>query len=601
MTSPEKLAALRRLMRREGLAAYLVPSNDPHLGEYLPECWKRRHWLSGFTGSAGDLVVTMREAGLWTDSRYFLEAGAALDPRAFKLFKKGLPGTPTIEQFLARKLRRGDVVGIDPQVLSRAWGETVEAALAAKGVRLGFPSRNLIDEIWRDRPPMPAAPFAPFPERLAGESVRSKLARLRKELAGLEADAHVIVALDAIAWLFNVRGADVAFNPFVVAYAIVTRRGATLFVAPEKVTPAVRRALRGCAQLAAYTETRRALRALGREHARVLIDPETTNRWILDQLKGAQVKFAPSPVMAMKAVKNATEVRGMRAAHVRDGVALARFFHWLEWAGPRERLTESDLAACVDALRADETGNRGPSFDSIVSFGGNGAIIHYRPIPGEDARVRRRGILLIDSGGQYLEGTTDVTRTVTLGRPTRRERELFTRVLKGHINLSRTRFPKGTKGAELEALARQALWMGGLHYSHGTGHGVGHYLAVHEGPVGFSARNPAVLEAGNIISVEPGYYLAGRYGFRTENLVVITRDPQYSTKEQEWLRLEPLTLCPIDLRLVEPALLSVEETVWLNAYHREVYREIGVRLAPEARAWLRRATQPIRQAPRSRA
>jgi Xaa-Pro aminopeptidase len=595
MTSPEKLRALRRLMRREGLAAYLVPSNDPHLSEYLPECWKRRHWLSGFSGSAGDIVVTMREAGLWTDSRYFLEAGVVLDPRAFKLFKKGVTGTPTIEQYLARKLRRGDVVGIDPHVLSRTWGETLESALSAKGVRLAFPSRNLVDEIWKDRPPMPAAPFAPFPERLAGESVKSKLTRLRKELDRLEADAHVIAGLDAIAWLFNVRGADVAFNPFVVAYAIVTRRRATLFVAPGKVTPEVRRSLRGCAELRPYTETSKGLRALGREHARVLVDPETTNRWILDQLKRAHVTFAPSPVVAMKAVKNATEVRGMRAAHVRDGVALARFFHWLEWAIPRERLTESDLAACVDALRADETGNRGPSFDSIIGFGGNGAIIHYRPLPGKDARVRARGILLTDTGGQYLEGTTDVTRTITLGKPTRREREIFTRVLKGHINLSRTRFPKGTKGSELEALARQGLWMGGLHYSHGTGHGVGHYLAVHEGPVGFSARNPAVLEAGNIISLEPGCYVDGRYGFRTENLVVVVRDTEFSTKAQEWLRLEPLTLCPIDQRLIEPKLLSREEIAWLNEYHRDVYREIGQRLAPEARAWLRRATRRIAQ------
>jgi Xaa-Pro aminopeptidase len=594
MTARERVAALRSLMRREKLSAYLIPSTDPHASEYVPSCWQRRHWLSGFKGSAGDVVVTAREAGLWTDSRYFLEAEGALEPRVIKLFRKGVPGVPTIEEYLVRRLRRGDAVGFDPQLLSRSWAETLEKALSAKGIRLVFPKQNLVDAIWTDRPPLPTAPIKPHAPRFTGEPARAKVKRLRATLARGEMDAHVIAALDEIAWLFNIRGGDVDYNPFVIAYAIVTRRTAVLYVAPGKVTPGARRALRGVAELKPYTHVGRGLHALGRSRARVLIEPETTNRWILDQLRGARLVYGMSPVTRAKSVKNRSEIRGMRACQVRDGAAFSRFCHWLEGAVKRERLTECALVEKLNAIRAKERLARGPSFEAIVGFRGNGAIVHYKPEPGKDARIRKRGILLIDAGGQYLDGTTDTTRTLSIGRPTRRERELFTRVLRGHINLCRTRFPKGTKGSELEALARQPLWEGGLHYTHGTGHGVGHYLSVHEGPVAFSPRGTVPLEPGNIISLEPGCYIAGRYGFRTENLVLVMRDEDRSTKEQEWLKLEPITLCPIDRRLIERKLMQRDERDWLNRYHREVYRQVGPRLKPEVRHWLRRATRPLR-------
>lgn len=589
-----RIEALRRLMRRAGLSAYIVPSNDPHLSEYLPECWKRRHWLSGFSGSAGDVVVTMREAGLWTDSRYFLEAQRDLDPRVFTLFKKGLPDTPTIEEFLTRKLRRGQAVGIDPQLLTLTWGHTLEKALAAKRIRLRFPKRNLVDAIWEDRPAPPPDAVRVFPERLAGESVRSKLKRLRAGLARRGADAHVVLALDAIAWFFNLRGSDIRYNPYAIASAIVTRRGATLFVERRKLTPEVHEALSGLVELRPYGHLARELKALGRARARVLLDPETTTLAVLDHLRGAEPILAPSPIMAAKAIKNPTEAGGMRAAHIQDGVAHVRFLHWLEGALRRRRWRESEIAERIDAFRAEERGNRGTSFETIVGFGANGAIIHYRPERGRDARLGRRGILLIDSGGQYANGTTDITRTIAIGRPKARERELFTAVLRGHVNLARTVFPQGTKGSELEALARQPIWLAGEHYLHGTGHGVGHYLGVHEGPIGFSARGAVALAPGHVLSLEPGCYVAGRYGFRTENLVLVVKDRARSRGGQTWLALEPLTLCPIDRRLIEPRLLLPEERAWLNAYHREVYRRLAPRLAPPVRRWLKRATAPLR-------
>jgi len=580
-------------MKRERVAAYLVPSTDPHMSEYLPECWKRRGWLSGFTGSAGDVVVTQREALLWTDSRYFLEAEAVLDPQVFRLMKIGLETTPSIEAYLGQRLKRGDTVGADPQTLSKARAEALEEALAKKGIALRFPKRNLVDEIWRDRPPLPDEPVSGYPERRAGESVRSKLTRMRGELVRLDVDAHVVTALDAIAWLFNLRGNDVEFNPVAVAYAIVDRRGARLFIAPEKVPAELRLALRGLARIAPYRDVGKALRELGRRRRRVLVDPAWTNRWVLDQLGKAQIRYAPSPAIRAKAIKTRAELRGMQAAHVQDGLALVRFYHWLEGALAQRRYTESELADRLEVFRQHGRLYRGPSFDTIVGFGANGAIIHYRPRPGRDAVVKRRGILLIDSGGQYLNGTTDVTRTTALGRPTREERKLFTLVLKAHINLARTRFPRGTQGSVLEALSRQPLWMAGEHYLHGTGHGVGCYLNVHEGPIGFSARASQALEPGNVLSLEPGCYKDGRYGFRTENLVFVASDPGVEDQDRTWCRLEPLTLCPFDRSLIDVAYLAEEETRWIDDYHRRVYRVLAQHLQPPVRRWLRAATLPL--------
>jgi Xaa-Pro aminopeptidase len=593
MTSREKVAALRQSMKKQGLAAYLVPSADPHLSEYVPDCWKRRGWLTGFSGSAGTALVTLKEAGLWTDSRYFLRAERQLDPEAVRLFKAGTEGTPTVEAYLKANLRRGQACGVDPQTFSQAEAVRLETALAAKGVRLLFPRRNLIDEIWADRPGAPCGPAFLHPARLAGESAEAKLERVRAEMAAAGLDAMLFSALDAIAWLFNLRGSDVEFIPLLISYAIVTEKQATLFVDEAKLRPATRRALEAFLDIAPYGEVAGALTRLGRAHARVGLDPDATTRWAVERLRGAKIAWAPCPVLRAKAIKNETQLKGMRAAHVRDGVACVRFLQWLEGALKRKKWTESALADKADALRAEEKDARGISFETIVAFNPNAASPHYQPRPGKGLPIRKRGILLLDTGGQYLDGTTDITRTITLGKPTARERELFTLVLKAHIGLARASFPKGQSGHQLEALARQPLWQAGLNYGHGTGHGIGCYLSVHEGPIGFSQRGTVTLEPGHVLSLEPGYYEAGKYGFRTENIVVVLRDEERSKPGEEWLRLESLTLCPIDLALVERRMLMAEEIAWLNAYHERVRGTLGPRLKPPARKWLEAATRAI--------
>ena len=595
MTSREKIQGLRRLMKREKIHAYLVPSTDPHSSEYVPACWRRREWVSGFTGSAGDVVVFLNEAGLWTDSRYFLQAERQLEKGVVSLFKVGVEGTPTIEEYLIKKLKRGQAVGVDPQVLTEERAAAMSKALEERGIRLRY-TKNLIDGLWADQPPLPTEPVERYPDRLAGETVAEKLGRMRTELERRDVDFHVVTSLDCVAWLFNIRGRDVEYNPLVVAYAILGRRSAELFVDSVKLNATVRKGLDKIVRLRPYEAAGDAFAALGKKKARVLIDAPATNHWVVERMKGALIRYAPSPIVAAKAVKNQAQIRGIREAHRRDGVAMVRFLHWLEGALRERSFTELEVAETCEAFRADEQNYRGPSFETIVGFNANAAVVHYSPRTGENATIGKRGILLIDSGGQYLEGTTDITRTITIGTPSPREKELFTRVLKGHIGLARTAFPKGMTGIRIEIVARQALWAGGIEYGHGTGHGVGHYLSVHEGPVGFSPRALAPLEPGNLISNEPGCYETGHYGFRTENLVIIVPDKKRSTKELAWCALDEVTLCPIDRELVETAMLTAEERDWLNGYHARVLAELGPRLQPEVRAWLEEKTRPIEAA-----
>ncbi|MCK4304558.1 MAG: M24 family metallopeptidase [Candidatus Eisenbacteria sp.] len=596
MTTKERVGAIRRLMRKQGLAAYLVPSTDPHNSEYVPPCWQRRAWLSGFTGSAGDVVVTMREAGLWTDSRYFLQAAREMDGEVFKLFKMKMPGTPSIAAYLASCLRKGQVVGVDPQVVSKDRAEGLELALEPRQIKVRFLARNLVDQVWKDRPRLPAGPLVRHPDRFACEKVGLKLARLREDLKRLYADAYVVSATDEIAWLFNMRGADVEYNPVVISHAIIAARGASLFVDPAKVGPGVRGWMRSFLRLRPYGEMASALRDLGRKGKCVLVDPAVVNRWVLDRLKGARIVFAPSPVAKAKAVKNPAQIRGIQRAHVQDGVALTRFLHWLDELPGRQRcrVTETEAAARLAEFRAQGRHYRGQSFSPIAAWKANGAVVHYDPAKGINSRLSGRGLFLLDTGGHYLDGTTDVTRTVVLGKPQRREKLLFTRVLQGVIRLSSAVIPEGTTGGRLEVLARQPLWNERLDYGHGTGHGVGHYLGVHEGPVGFSTRNPGILEVGNVISVEPGCYQAGEFGIRTENLVTVMRAGEPPRKgKQGWLRFETLTLCLIDLDLIEPSLLEDEEIQWLNGYHARVRRMLSPHLEPPVRSWLKEATRPI--------
>ena len=593
MTTMQRLTALRRLMRREGLAAYLIPSTDPHQNEYVPQYWRRREWISGFSGSAGDVVVTQREAGLWTDSRYFLQAEQELDGRLFTLQKMHTEGTPTIEKYLAGKLRKGQVLGVDGQTVSKERGEGLEAALRPRDAKVRFLAKNLIDELWSDRPAFPTGSVVRHADRFAGETAPAKLARLREKMKSADAEAHVITALDQIAWLFNIRGDDVEYNPLVIAYAIIEKRTATLYVEPGKVSPRIQAWLRTFARLAPYGEFAAGLRTLGKAGKRILIDPDAIDRWVLDRLRGARFIFQMSPATKAKAVKNSVQIKGMRRAHVRDGVALVRFFHWLETARPR-RLTEYTAAERLEAFRAEGHNYRGASFQPIVSWGGNGAIVHYSPKKATAARIGTRGILLLDTGGQYWEGTTDVTRTIALGEPHQKEKRFFTRVLQGHIQLSMSVFPSGINGGRLEVLARGPLWEERVDYGHGTGHGVGHYLCVHEGPMGFAPRSKGTLEAGNILTIEPGHYEAGKFGIRVENQVVALPEKKRVKKgEKVWLKFDALTMCPIDLNLIERDLMTAPEIAWLNEYHARVCALLTPHLEAPVREWLERATRAL--------
>jgi Xaa-Pro aminopeptidase len=601
MKTRQKLAAVRKLMQKDRVDGLYVPSVDPHQSEYVPECWKRRHWLSGFTGSAGDLMITQREAGLWTDSRYWLQAGLQLADSGIALMKIGEAGTPSPEEWIARRLRSGQFLGVDPQVVSVSGARRLQQRLAQAGIRIRYLKRNPVDELWEDRPEPSLAPIEIHSSRLAGETAEQKLARVREVMKLHGARAHVLGALDAIAWLFNVRSRDINYTPVVIAYAVVTDRTARLFVDRRKITSRkVARALARVARVEPYENFPAALQDLAARKVPVLLDPQATNQWVAELLAGSGLIEAPSPVFAFKAVKNDTQMAGIRAAHVRDGVAMVKFLKWLEEAVPAGDVTELSAAARLAAFRAEAPEFRDLSFETISGYGSHGAIVHYAADEKSDRTLRPRGLYLIDSGGQYPDGTTDITRTVGLGRPTQREREAFTRVLLGNIRCTRTPFPAGTTGQRIELHARQPLWEAGLDYGHGTGHGVGQYLGVHEGPISLKDVPTVPLEPGNLLSIEPGIYRAGRYGIRVENLALVVRDEKLSDAEHDWYRFDPVTLCPIDLSLVDPGLLGPEDLRWLDAYHLHVYQALRKHLDREHRAWLRQATRSLAKGARRR-
>jgi Xaa-Pro aminopeptidase len=595
--SPSKLKALRRLMARAEVDAYLIPSTDPHQSEYVPACWQRRVYVSGFTGSAGDLLVWKRGAGLWTDGRYFLQAEKELAGSGIELFKLQVAGVPTIPEWLAKNLRKGQALGVDPRLLSRAVAAELEGALASAGAKLKLLDANLVDEIWEHRPAPGAAPMRVVPVERAGAPVADKLAAVRAALAEKRAHAHVLTTLDAIAWLFNIRGEDVEFNPMVIAHAVVTDKRAVLFVDPAKVTAEVRAAFGRAVEIQPYEAIGRELAVLAKARRRVWVDGATANLWMIRKLGRADLLVEASPITRMKARKNAAEIAGARAAHRRDGVAMVRFFRWLEETVPGGGVSELAIAEKLVELRADGDHYQGESFETIAGYRGHGAIIHYSATAETSSELLPEGVLLVDSGAQYLDGTTDITRTVLLGgEPTAEQRDRYTRVLKGHIALARLRFPSGVAGRRIDAFARLALWEAGLDYGHGTGHGVGAFLSVHEGPQYISpTRCTGVpLEEGNLLSNEPGFYKAGEYGIRIENLVLVQRDEALSPTDGEpFLRFETITLCPIDTRLVDRGMLTADETAWLNAYHARVREELTPLLSSEDGAWLARASAPI--------
>jgi len=593
MTAAQKLKALRTLMNKEQVAAYYVPSADPHQSEYLPEDAKRRAWLSGFTGSAGELVVGLDKAGLWTDGRYFYQAELELPGSGIDLQRLGEPGTPTVAGWLAANLKSGQALGIDPALMSMSTVERLEEDLKPHGIKVKAIRGNLIDRIWDDQPAPSLAPLVVHPTRFAGESVASKLKRVRAAMAEVGATAHVVGALDAVAWLLNIRSADILYTPVAVSYVLVTDTACTLYVDGRKVTGPVIEHLAPLVTIMEYREVGADLRRLAKDKPTVWLDPSTTNRWIAGQLKGCPVHRAPSPIMAMKAVKNPRQIAGIKAAHVRDGVAMVKFLRWLEQAVPAGGVSELSAAARLREFRAEAKEFKDLSFNTISGYAGNGSIIHYSADEKSDTPLKPRGLYLIDSGGQYLDGTTDITRTVALGKPKRQMKDCFTRVLMGTIDCTLTPFPAGTTGRRIEMFARRNLWLAGIDYAHGTGHGVGQYLGVHEGPHSLKDLDTPPVVEGNLFSIEPGCYVNGEFGIRCENLAFVVKDERHSNDQRTWFTFDTITLCPFDRELIDPGLMSPDQLRWLNTYHKRVYAELSPHLDRQHARWLKQATRPL--------
>lgn len=588
-----RIEALRDVMRREGIDAFIFPSTDPHNGEYVPAHWEGRKWISGFNGSAGTAVVTMTDAALWTDSRYFIAAEEQLRGTGFRLMKERVEGTPSITRWLGMKLAtvQSPTVGVDGTVNSASSVASLITELRAEGgitVRTNFDPLALI---WTDRPPVPQDKVSIHPLEYAGEPCHEKMARIRQQLKSMHAYGMLVSALDDIAWTLNLRGTDVHCNPVFVSYLLIDTKRATLFVDRAKLTPEVEAYLEaeGVA-VAGYADVRRGLERYG-EYNILMDDNETC--YTLFNIPQCQKVVASSPIPAMKAVKNLTEIEGFRRAMLRDGVALVKFMRWLRPAVEAGGQTEMSVDAKLTALRAAQELYRGLSFDTIAAYREHGAIVHYEATPETDAELRPEGLILIDSGAQYLDGTTDITRTVALGPVTDEERLVYTLVLKGHIQLELCKFPRGASGTQLDALARKDMWAYGYNYLHGTGHGVGSYLNVHEGPHQIRMEyKPAPLVEGMTVTDEPGIYLPGRFGVRTENTLLVV--PYRETGFGRFLQFEPLTLCPIDTAPVITDMLTGDEKAWLNAYHRTVFDRIAPLLDDEAdRQWLANACAAI--------
>jgi Xaa-Pro aminopeptidase len=599
----ERLAALRAELAGRGLDGFLVPRADEHQGEYVPECAERLAWLTGFTGSAGTAVALTDKAAVFVDGRYWLQVKDQVDLDAFEAVSilETSPG-----DWLKCHAGKGARIGYDPWLTTRAQAKRLREKLADAGAELVAVEANPIDAIWHDRPAPPLGPVSLHPQRFAGRSAAEKLADVAKHLSDKRADAAVITDPLSIAWLFNIRGSDVAHNPVALAFAIVRREGRpVLFIEGKKLSNEVHAALEDIADIRDRAELEAELAELGATGARLLYDPHHSAEAVasLAEAAGATIVEAADPVALPKARKNAAEIAGARAAHRRDGAAMVRFLAWLDAAEPGS-VTEIEAAKRLEAFRVEAGETDGMplmdiSFDTISSTGPNGAIIHYRVTEATNRTLGAGELYLVDSGGQYRDGTTDVTRTVPVGSAAAARldlyRDRFTRVLKGHIAVAQARFPKGTAGAQIDALARQALWQAGLEFDHGTGHGVGAYLAVHEGPQRLAKSGHVALEPGMIVSNEPGYYASGDFGIRIENLLVV-REPEVPPGgERPMLSFETLTLVPIDRRLIAPRLLTAAEIAWLDRYHARVRASLSgwPQLSPRERTWLTQACRPL--------
>ena len=597
MNRNQRLEELREVMRREHLAAFIFPSTDPHQSEYVADHWKGREWISGFDGSAGTAVVTLQSAALWTDSRYFIAAEEQLKGSEFQLMKLKLPGTPSIAEWINGQLAMANSpfteVGIDGSCSSANAVRELIGDLRREG---GLTLRTNFDplrQLWRQRPPIPEHPVEIYPLEYAGEPARAKIARIRQALRQQHADGMLMAALDDIAWTLNLRGTDVHCNPVFVGYLLISSKDVTLYINKVKLSPEVIAYLKAeGVGVDSYENVAQGLKDYFEYN--ILLDPDEVN-YTLYKAVTREIVEEESPVKRMKTIKNDTEIAGFKSAMLKDGIAMTKFLFWLSGYIGEEKigeLTEIGIDRKLTALRAEQPLYRDISFDTIAGYGEHAAIVHYEATPETDIPLQPRGLLLLDSGAQYLDGTTDITRTIALGPLTEEEKRIYTLVLKGHIQIELCKFPSGSSGTQIDILARKDMWREGLNYLHGTGHGVGTYLNVHEGPHQFRMEwKPAPLVAGMTITDEPGIYLEGRCGARIENTLLIV--PYRQTEFGEFLQFESLTLCPIDKRPIILEMMLQEEIEWLNAYHRRVFDTLSPHLDSDETAWLREACAPL--------
>lgn len=589
-----RLARLRELMKREHLSAFIFPSTDAHQSEYVADHWRGREWISGFNGSAGTAVVTMKSAALWTDSRYFLAAEEQLEDTEYQLMRLKMEGTPTITEWLGKELQdvQSPEVGLDGMVNSYNYVKDLSYSLRKLG---GITLRTNLDPlglIWENRPSLPANPVEIQPLEYAGETLASKVVRIRKSLRELHADGMLVSALDDIAWTLNLRGTDVHCNPVFVSYLLIESDKVSLFVDDNKLSPEVKQYLQdNQVSLYNYNKVEKCLESYSEYN--ILLDGDETSYYLWKTVKCQEIVAAASPIPAMKAVKNKAEIEGYRSAMLKDGVAMVKFLKWLKPAVEAGGQTEISIDEKLTSLRAEQKLFRDISFDTIAGYAQHGAIVHYEATPETDVVLKPEGLILIDSGAQYQDGTTDITRTIALGAVSEEMKHIYTLVLKAHIQLELVKFPDGASGTQLDAVGRECMWREGYNFLHGTGHGVGSYLCVHEGPHQIRMEwMPTPLRAGMTLTDEPGLYLAGKFGVRIENTVLIS--DYMSTEFGKFLQIEPLTLCPIDTTPIDVDMLLPEEIDWLNAYHHSVYEKLSPFLDEEEKIWLENATKPIK-------
>lgn len=581
-------------MKREHLSAFIFPSTDAHQSEYVADHWRGREWISGFNGSAGTAVVTMKSAALWTDSRYFLAAEEQLEDTEYQLMRLKMEGTPTIAEWLGKELQdvQSPEVGLDGMVNSYNYVKDLSYSLRKLGGITLRTNLDPLEQIWENRPSLPANPVEIQPLEYAGETLASKVVRIRKSLRELHADGMLVSALDDIAWTLNLRGTDVHCNPVFVSYLLIESDKVSLFVDDNKLSPEVKQYLQdNQVSLYNYNKVEKCLESYSEYN--ILLDGDETSYYLWKTVKCQEIVAAASPIPAMKAVKNKAEIEGYRSAMLKDGVAMVKFLKWLKPAVEAGGQTEISIDEKLTSLRAEQKLFRDISFDTIAGYAQHGAIVHYEATPETDVVLKPEGLILIDSGGQYQDGTTDITRTIALGAVSEEMKHIYTLVLKAHIQLELVKFPDGASGTQLDAVGRECMWREGYNFLHGTGHGVGSYLCVHEGPHQIRMEwMPTPLRAGMTLTDEPGLYLAGKFGVRIENTVLIS--DYMSTEFGKFLQIEPLTLCPIDTTPIDVDMLLPEEIDWLNAYHHSVYEKLSPFLDEEEKIWLENATKPIK-------